>query len=419
MMVRRKYHKSEVFAVWYMWLLCVLFYMYQYVARSAFPNVLKDEYASYFNLDMYGVSKLIASYYLIYTLIQIPSGLLLDRFGARRCAGYATLVCALGVLLFVVTQYSAVATVGQMLIGAGSAFALISTFKLINEWFPPSQIAAMTSLTLAIGVGGPIVFGPLVGWLKEHVSWLSMFYVFVVIGAILAAAILISVREARCIIVATDIASGVRAVFGSLKIILSNCQIWMLFFYTMMMYAPMSVVTDCWGASYLQSLYGIEITEAVFINNMAYIGFCAGIIFFTWLLYKMRSYKKPSVLASFLSVFSLSCVLFLCDVPVFVMSVYLILMGFSVGGILAFAMVSEMLDASLCATASAWINMGSMLSGVILQPVVGYVLSTRGAAQCYSVADYRVALCIVLGCVVCAMCLSWCIKDVIPGENVR
>lgn len=399
-----------------MWLLCVLFYMYQYVARSAFPNVLKNEYAEHFGLDMYGVGKLIASYYLVYTLIQIPSGLLLDRLGARKCAGYATLICASGVLLFAMTHISTVATVGQMMIGAGSAFALIATLKLINELFRPSQRAAMTSLTLAIGVGGPIVFGPIVGWLKNHISWLSMFYFFVLIGIILALSIFAFVRETNP---STPTSLDAKNVLQSLKIIICNRQVWVLFLYTMTMYAPMSVVTDCWGASYLQCIYGIEITEAVFVNNMAYVGFCAGIIFFTSLLYKMKSYKKPSVLAAFFSVVSVSCVLFACNVPLYVMAAYLILMGFSVGGILAFAMVGEILAPSLCATASAWINMGSMLSGVVLQPAVGYALAMRGSADGYGIADYRVALFVVLICAFLSFGLSFCFKDIKPGDGVR
>jgi MFS family permease len=76
-----------------------------------------------------------AAYFYGYAGMQIPVGVLLDRFGPRRLMTLAALVCAGGCVLFATSSSLAVATAGRFLIGASAAFSLVGSMAVAGQWF--------------------------------------------------------------------------------------------------------------------------------------------------------------------------------------------------------------------------------------------------------------------------------------------
>ena len=84
---------------WFLFGLVALFYCYEYLLRIA-PSVMSTELMQYYSLNATAFGNLFAVYYYIYTPMQIPVGLMLDRYGSRFLLTFATLICAIGTFVF-------------------------------------------------------------------------------------------------------------------------------------------------------------------------------------------------------------------------------------------------------------------------------------------------------------------------------
>ena len=72
----------------------------------------------------------------VYMVMQVPAGIMADRFGPRRMLGMALLSMAAGQVLFAVATSMPLAVAGRALVGLGDAFTFISVIRLASSWFP-------------------------------------------------------------------------------------------------------------------------------------------------------------------------------------------------------------------------------------------------------------------------------------------
>jgi MFS family permease len=395
-----------------MWGWIVLFYCYQYVTRTTVPSLLTEELMKRFSLDAAGVGTLISYYYLSYTFMQIPVGYLLDRYGTRRLATGATLLCAIGMALFVSSPYYFLAAIGRILTGVGAAFAFVATLKVTTDWFPAHRTALLTGLTATVGAGGPVLIGQVLGSLIGVFSWQEVFCVYALLGSILSYGIWHNVRDRR---------HRTREISEDLKIpfkrVLLNKQCWLLALYTMLLYAPVSAFADMWGTVFLKKLYSIDNSQASFINTILYIGMAAGAPFMARLSDKFQSRKKLLYIGLLGTFISFAYATF-APLPMSMMVVALFLVGVFINGkVIAFTAALESVPRSLSGSVSGFVNMMCMLSGVVLQPLLGKIITMvwdgqiENGCPIYSIEDYRQSFLAVSCCLLLALCTLPKIKE--------
>src|SRR3990167_10294488 len=106
------------------WLVCslaALYYCYEYLLRVT-PSVMEGPLRAHFNLSAAGFGFLSAFYYYAYVPLQVPVGVLLDRYGPRLLLTAACLICVIGSFLLASTSVFWVAAMGRFCVGFGSAF---------------------------------------------------------------------------------------------------------------------------------------------------------------------------------------------------------------------------------------------------------------------------------------------------------
>src|SRR5580700_10807591 len=106
------------------WIICtigMLFYCYNYFLRVS-PSVMQTDLMQGLHITAYQFGNLAAFYYYAYTPMQIPVGMLYDRFGTRLMQFLACLTVVLGVFIFISADNLATASLGRFFIGLGSAF---------------------------------------------------------------------------------------------------------------------------------------------------------------------------------------------------------------------------------------------------------------------------------------------------------
>ncbi len=132
---------------------------------------------------------------LVYTLMQIPVGLLLDRFGSRRImlTGLVTLTSAQ--CLFAVADTYAVALTARLFVGMGDAMIFVCVLRLVNTWFAPRRIPLVTQMTGVLGqLGGIIAAVPMTLALRE-LGWTTAYLLAAAIGIALLLALLAFIRD--------------------------------------------------------------------------------------------------------------------------------------------------------------------------------------------------------------------------------
>ena len=111
------------------WLVGAVFFFYAWILRVS-PSVMVEDLMRDFAVGGAVVGNLSALYFYGYAGMQIPVGLLLDRFGPRRLMTGAAGLVAVACLLFASSHGLVGASATRFLIGAGCAFSLVGAMAV-------------------------------------------------------------------------------------------------------------------------------------------------------------------------------------------------------------------------------------------------------------------------------------------------
>jgi MFS family permease len=161
------------------WCFVATAYMFAFMQRMA-PQSINHHLMTDFNVAATGVSFIASAYFWGYTLMQIPAGPLVDRFGLRRVIIVSTLVSTIGCGLFAGSRNTSTAFVARFILACGDALVFTSLIKMVALYFKDGKFGLMSGLSQASGyIGGALAAAPL-AWLVGKIDWHSSFFLFAV-----------------------------------------------------------------------------------------------------------------------------------------------------------------------------------------------------------------------------------------------
>lgn len=383
---------------WLIWGLGALFYFYEYFVQVS-PSVMVPALMQAFAANAALIGTLVSVYLYAYSLMQIPVGIILDRFGVRRALTVAALLCGLGCLLFGLAPNIIVAGVGRFLIGLGSAFAAISCMHLAATWFPARRFALLTGLMLTIGMlgaaGGEAPLAILVHW----ISWRPAMVVLAATAILISGLIYAIVRDKPTSADMTTHQLADANVLAGLYCVLRCPQAWLVAIFAGLVFLPITVFASLWGVPFLAAAYHLPQTEAAHLNALIFIGFAIGAPLFGWFSDHIHRRKLPLLISSLGSTLALIALLYWPHPNLKTAITLLLLCGFFTSAFLpGFSLIRENIPARASATALGFMNTLNMIGGAIGQPIVGRVLDHCWAGQSlagtriYTLNAYKVAL---------------------------
>ena len=177
-----------------MWSLLAAAFLLVNFHRTA-TGVLASSLAVAFDTSGTELGVLHSSFFYIYAALQLPAGLLVDRYGSRRAATVSLVVMTVGVGWFATAGSFPAAFLARGLIGLGGSTIYIATLAFLASWFRPDAYATMTGLTIAAsGIGGVLATTPL-AYTIDAVGWRSSILAAGVVGGLLAGAVWAVVRD--------------------------------------------------------------------------------------------------------------------------------------------------------------------------------------------------------------------------------
>jgi MFS family permease len=402
---------------WIIWGLAAGFFFLGYVARVA-PGVMVPQLSHAFSINAFYLGGLSAFFYYAYLPMQIPAGILIDRFGTRTLLLISILMVACACLLFAQTSNIHIAYCSRFFIGFGCTFSFIGAIKLASTWLPSKYLGMLAGSTQAAGMLGAIVGGLPLAYTVAKFGWRNSMMLIAAALFILLALVFYFVKDLK----STQTYSTTKLpnkqnrtekvpLLSGLITVIKNPQNWLNVLYAGAIYAPMAAFGEFWGTGCLQRIYHIPIQTAAAGIGIMFLGWTIGSPLIGWFSDRIGR-RKPLMLASAIcSCMFLSTIFYLPNLSITSMFILLFLFGFSnTGLVIAYTLAAELNAKKIAATSTALINMASVIFGALGQPLIGFLLElnwkgvTINGLHHYSATNFRFAMsilpiCLITGCV--------------------
>ena len=247
--------------------------------RSSF-GVMAPDLARELELSPELLSTIASAFFFAYAAMQVPTGMLLDRFGPRRVLGTMLLFTTAGAGLFAVGDSAALLSAGRVLMGIGCAGIFTGAFFVLTLWMPQdrvvTQIGALNSFASFGSLCATAPLAALIAW----IGWRQSYWIFTAAVALIMIAVLLLVRDwppgrpaptGRGESFA-EIFAGVREALrqpGMKRLLVAGL--------------PMSVsttVSGAWGAPYLKAVHGLDdLARGSVLLVMAVCGMCGHFLY--------------------------------------------------------------------------------------------------------------------------------------------
>lgn len=370
---------------WIVFALGVSAFWFAFFHRVA-PAVLAGELTRAFDVSGAALGALAATYFYVYALMQVPTGVLADTLGPRKVLAAGTFVAGIGSLVFAAAQTLAVAAAGRTLAGLGVSVAFICVLKINAERFDERRFATVTGWANVVGITGAFAATAPLAWLIGVVSWRSVFTAVGLISMVLALLILWQVPDGTMSSASRrGAAPDAGRWYHGLAAVVRNRATWPAFWVNFGVSGVNMSFVGLWAVPFLTTAYGMSPLAASHHTSLMLAGYALMTGVVGW--WSDRSERRrPILIVS--AVGYLACwFAWIVGVPAgftyplaFVMGV--VFSGFS----LSWACAKEV-NAPRCAgMATSVANIGGFLAAGILQPLVGWVLDQNGHS------DFRPAL---------------------------
>ncbi len=386
---------------WLVWSLGAALYLVAFYQRVA-PAVMTRELSAQFGLSAAALGNLSAFYFYSYVAVQIPTGLLADRWGPRRVLAAGAALTAAGTLLFALAPDVAVANAGRLAIGAAGGVAFVSMLKLASHWMPSPRFAFVSAVALFVGVVGATLAGAPLRAAVDAFGWRPVMLASAAGTAALAVLLWIVVRDdpsergyASYYPEAGGPARG-PSILAQLAEVLRYRNTWLLLGISGGFSGILLTFPGLWGVPFLVSQYGFAPRQAALTASAMLVAWAAGSLAFGPLSQRLGA-RKPLLYGGLAVTQALwALVVYVPGHRPAVLVALLVAMSVAAGAfILGFAFAKESVPARLGGTVSGIANMGVMLGGMLMQPLVGFVLDQHwlgasvAGARVYDFAAYR------------------------------
>ncbi len=379
--------------------LAATYFGHEFIQRVS-TSVIVSELMAEFAVGGAVLGGLSAFYFYAYAGMQIPVGVLMDRFGPRRLMSFAAGISALGALLFATAPAIEFAYAGRMLIGFGASFSWIGLLTVTTLWLPPAKFSSLAGIGQAIGMLGAVFGQAPLAHLVEAVGWRMAVGLLAMIGAAIALSLFASVPD-----IAPKATQTKSRLTQGLRIAAHNRQTWLYAAFGLSMTGTMLSFAGLWAVPWLVSVHGFERAAAAALCSTMFIGWGVGSPLIGWLSDRAQRRKVFLVGCGGGMVGTLLAILYIPALPTVAMGLLMFVNGiFASSMILAYGAARAHNPPEASGATYGIVNTGVVGSGAIFQPLIGLLLdlnwdgAMRAGARVYTGEAYDAAFA-VLPCV--------------------
>lgn len=369
------------------------YFCHEFVQRVATSVVVGDLMAA-FSLGGTVLGTLSAIYFYAYAGMQIPVGVLIDRYGPRRLMCGAAALSALGALVFATAPMVEVAYVGRAMIGLGASFAWIGILTVATLWLPASRFSVLTGIAQAGGMAGAMLGQAPLAALVGEWGWRAALGTLAIVGATIAVGLYATIPDRP-----PQAAESTRPPLAAgLRVAAKNGQTWLHAIYGMAMTGTMLSFAGLWAVPWFETVHGHSRTAAAGLASAMFLGWAVGAPFIGLLADRIRQRKPIMVVGGAAMTASLLLLLYLPALPWALAAMLLFFNGVCASSmILSYGAARASNPPEASGAVYGIVNTGVVGSGALFQPLIGALLDANwhGAiidgARVYDAAAYATA----------------------------
>ena len=352
------------------------------------PAAIAGELTRAFAISGAVLGTLAATYFYVYTLLQIPVGVLADTLGPRRILAVGSTIAGLGSLAFALATTWEVAAAGRTLVGVGVSVAFIAILKISAVWFPANRFATLNGVTMFAGNLGAVIAGAPLAWVVTLASWRAVFVGLAALSILLGLATWLTVRdrpeELGYAPVHAPTAGAAKPVHWSdaLRRVLANPATWPGFFVNAGIGGSYLAFAGLWAVPFLEHAYRMSRVTAAQHTSLLLLGVAFGALIVG--MVSDRLGNRRGVMRVYAVLYALSWLPWVlhADWPLPATLAWFALMGFLIPGFtLSWTIAKEVNRPEHSGIATSVVNVGIFLGTGILQPLVGWVLDQGRATS--------------------------------------
>ncbi|MEM9243086.1 MAG: MFS transporter [Pseudomonadota bacterium] len=408
---------------WFIWIIGGLFFLIDYFIRVS-PSVITGQLMSSFHTNAFVLGGLSAIFYYAYIAMQIPVGIIFDRFNIKKPLIFAIVVCAVGAFLFALAHNIVMLYISRFLMGFSGAFAFIGALKIIQNFFPVKYFSVLAGITQALGMLGAAFGGSPMSFLMHSFGWRQVMFVVGIIFIALTLGIMLSISDKILVHPNTKSPDSNKILANLVDVIFKRKQTLINSLYVGFLYGPTAAFAGLWGVPYFTLYHHESTTMAAGQVSMIFIGLTFGCPLIGWFSNYMGKRLPVMRLSAILSLLLMVIVLFsnqlalLRHISPDMLFVILFLYGFFNSGIIpSYTLAAESNRFHSGGIALAFTNMASILIGALLLPIIGKLLDFTWAGgmthhhRLYTIYNYQISLAVLPVCFIISLIASYFIKE--------
>ncbi|WP_226666349.1 MFS transporter [Metabacillus litoralis] len=371
----------------YRWIVftVVLFTYFLIVSQRTAPGLITDQLMKDFNVTASTIGLLTSIQFLAYAGLQIPIGILSDRFGPNFFLIIGTLLNGIGTIIYSVASSEVLLIAARSLVGIGDATIWINLVLILSQWFKAGEFLKLLGLAGMTGsLGFLMATVPFSTWIGLF-GWRALFFtvgLILCLTSLLLFFVLVKIPKKKLLLEphrnnsAKKIEPKREKIFSILHRIFSSRQAWATFLCHFGLVGTYVGFIGSWAVPYGMHVYVMTRSGASQLVMVGLFGALIGASLTSWLSAKFESIKRPYIVVHMLVFLSWSTFLLLGGKPPFFMLLVLFFfIGYGNGAsALTFAVVRQSFDVKEVGVVSGFANMGGFLSAVLLPSAFGRVL---------------------------------------------
>ncbi len=401
-----------------------LFFFYAFLQRVS-TSVVTEELMRDLSVGGAALGILSAMYFYPYALVQLPVGLLIDRFGPRKLMAATAMICAFSSWWFSTADSLLAASISRGLVGVTVGFSFVGALSIASMFFAPARFAMLSGFVMTVGMAGAIAGQLPLRLLVEYAGWRQSYAVLAIMAFVLSVLIYLLVprRNTPGEDLAAQREQGTHApprnsIRAGLAAVSANPQSWLCAGAGFGMSATMLCFAGLWAVPWMTMTLGFDSKLAAGLSSLLFIGWGLAAPMAGWLSDRLGR-RKPIVLGgSLIALISLSVMIYANVSAPFWLGVLFFINGAgSCCMVVCFGLCRELNHQANNATAIGLVNMCVVASGALLQPLIGWMLDLQwggqmnAGARVYSESAFQQAFLVLVVAALLAVICAWRVRE--------
>ena len=387
-------NRFETIKPYIAWFIAASFVFFQLFIQTA-STIMSEYWARDFHLNEVQLSNLSAAFFYSYIPMQIPAGILYDKFETKTILFLSAVLLSISSILFAFTFNYTLALIFRFFMGLGAASGFVGLLKIIDNKFSPDRFVLMFGLAEAMGMGGVAVgVVALAAFLKDF-TWRHTMLISGIYAGILGFLILFFIKPDSK--PNKTVSFSIKQLALDMKSIVLNKQIILCSIYGFFIVSIMNCFTSLWGDAFMTYTYNLNAHTISLLISTIFVGLAIGSPCNGWFVKKYGKHRELMLWEAGLSTLVTAAIILIPNVPIAGLFMLFFSIGFLCSGYgPCYALVNEAVGPEIRATAVATANMLIVSSAPVLQLIVGGILKSQffGIASTASM-NYRMALTIL------------------------